>query len=103
MSDPLGLIGNVGGAGGINRLGGPKPAAGPTPTESFKDVLMKNLEQVNRLQADAERAVEDLAIGKRDLTSVTIAQEKANLAFQALLQVRNKLMDAYEEVKQIRV
>jgi flagellar hook-basal body complex protein FliE len=32
-----------------------------------------------------------------------IAKEKADIAFQMLLQVRNKMMDAYEEVKQIRV
>ena len=104
MADPLGLIGNIGGAGPPQPH---KPAAagdGAAPTTSFKDVLMQNIEQVNRLQQDAEMAIEDLASGKRDdMDGVFIAKQKADIAFQTLLQVRNKLMDAYEEVKQIRV
>ena len=65
---------------------------------------MKNIEQVNKLQQDAQSAIEDLASGKRDdMGSVLMAKEKADLAFQTLLQVRNKMMSAYEEIKQIRV
>jgi flagellar hook-basal body complex protein FliE len=102
MTDPLGLIPST------SALGGPKPARpthpGQQPSVSFKDVLMKQLEQVNRLQQDAEMAIEDLVSGKRDdMDAVLIAKQKADIAFQMLLQVRNKMMDAYEEVKQIRV
>ena len=65
---------------------------------------MSNIEQVNRLQQDAEMAIEDLASGKRDdVDQVLIAKQKADLAFQMLLQVRNKLMEAYDEIKQMRV
>ena len=60
--------------------------------------------QVNRLQQDAEVAIEDLMAGKRDdMDQVLMAKQKADVAFQMLLQVRNKMMDAFEEVKQIRV
>jgi len=106
MGDPLGLIGNVSGASGV---GSPvKPAApqgpGAAPSASFKDVLMKNIDQVNQLQQDAEKAIEDLYTGRRDdVDGVLMAKQKADLAFQMLLQVRNKLVDAYEEVKQMRV
>ena len=104
MSDPLGLISaGMGRAGGVTPRPPQAPGAAPTGP-SFKDVLMKNIEQVNRLQQDAEMAIEDLMTGKRDdIAAVATAKQKADLAFQALLQVRNKLMDAYEEVKQIRV
>jgi flagellar hook-basal body complex protein FliE len=103
MSDPLGLINNS-----IRPAAPMAPRAPQAPGErqgpSFKDVLMKNIEQVNRLQQDAEMAIEDLMTGRRDdIAAVATAKQKADLAFQALLQVRNKLMDAYEEVKQIRV
>lgn len=70
----------------------------------FKQHLMDNINQVNKLQQDAEVAIEDLVAGRRDdMDSVLMAKQKADVAFQMLLQVRNKLMDAYEEVKQIRV
>ena len=39
----------------------------------------------------------------RDRDGVMIAKQKADVAFQMLVQVRNTLMDAYEEVRQIRV
>lgn len=104
MTDPLGLI-NTSGVGGVSPAGPRTPKApGGEPTQSFKDVLMKNIEQVNKLQQDATAAVEDLASGKRDdLAGVLIAKQHADDAFRLLLQVRNKLMDAYEEIKQIRV
>ena len=65
---------------------------------------MANIEQVNRLQQDAEKAIEDLYSGRRDdVDGVLIAKQKADLAFQLLLQVRNKMVDAYEEIRQMRV
>jgi len=80
--------------------GGSAIGSGP----SFKDVLMKNIEQVNRLQQDAQKAIEDLAAGRRDDASqVMMTTKKADLAFQMLLQVRNKMTAAYEEIKQTRV
>jgi len=109
MSDPLGLINNSQGPGSVNPSGGParpqrpQGPGGQSDTE-FKDVLMKHIDQVNKLQQDAELAIEDLASGKRDdIDQVMMAKQKADVAFQMLLQVRNKMMDAYEEVKQIRV
>lgn len=109
MGDPLGLIGSssVGGAG--NAIGGPMGQQTPKQPgvvdgPSFKDVLMENIEQVNRLQQDAEMAIEDLVTGRRDdVDQVMMAKQKSDLAFQMLLQVRNKMVDAYEEIKQMRV
>ncbi len=102
MADPLGLISSSGGImpNGMSKQA--KVASGDGP--SFKQLLMKNIEQVNELQTDADKAIEDLAAGRRDdLASVMIAKQKADIAFKTLLQVRNKLMDAYEEVKQMRI
>jgi flagellar hook-basal body complex protein FliE len=102
MSDPLGLISNTA-AAGLRPALAPK-AGDAVGGPSFKDVLMKNIEQVNQLQQDAEKAIEDLATGQRnDLDGVLIAKQKADMAFQLLLQVRNKMVDAYEEIKQMRV
>ena len=84
-----------GGAGGVGRQ---------PPEASFADLLKQNIDEVARLQQDASRAVQDLATGRTEnVTGVMTAMEKADLAFKTLLAIRGKLMDAYDEVKNISV
>lgn len=72
--------------------------------QDFKDLLMKSINEVNRLQNEADQATVNLATGETDnVTEVFTAVKKAELAFQTLMQIRNKLMDAYDEIKQMRV
>ena len=102
MTDPLGLIGASGSPlpPPLGRAGAAPPSDGP----AFRELLEKQIAQVNELQRDAKEAVEDYATGQRDdVEAVILATRKADTAFRMLLQVRNKMMDAYEEVKQIRV
>ncbi len=101
MPDPIGLIPS---SSGIKPLGSALTPPSGVQAPGFKDALLKNLEQVNAMQKDAQFAIEDLAAGKRgDVDGVMIAKQKADVAFQMLVQVRNTLMEAYDEVKQIRV
>jgi flagellar hook-basal body complex protein FliE len=104
MNDPLGLI-QAGGVRGVTPPTHGQQAGKADPdAPQFVDLLKQNLEEVNRLQADANQAMEDLTTGRRDDVATVIgATQKADLAFQMLLQVRNKVMDAYEELKQMRV
>lgn len=84
--------------------GASRPNSGPDGGAAFKDVLLENLKQVNKLQADATRAVEDLQAGRRgDVEGVIQATQKADLAFQSLQAVRNKVVEAYQEIQQIRI
>ncbi len=70
----------------------------------FRQLLNEQIERVNQLQRDATEAIEDLSVGKRDdIESVLIATQKADMAFKLLLQVRNKVIDAYDEVRQMRI
>ena len=73
-------------------------------TSSFKDYLLDSIQQVNDMQQQADSAVEKLATGG-DVSpaEVLTAVQKADLAFKMMLQVRNKLVQAYEEVQAIRV
>ena len=106
MTDPLGLASGAAAAAraAANVQPGKPQAPGQGNETSFKDVLMANIEQVNQLQQDAEKAIEDLYSGRRDdVDGVLIAKQKADLAFQLLLQVRNKMVGAYEEIRQMRV
>lgn len=108
MSDPLGLISNINSNSPLQNLKSGTDANRATNDTagipSFKDMMMNQLQEVNRLQEEASEATMDLQTGKRtDFDGVIIAAEKADMAFQMLLQVRNKMIDAYNEVKQIRV
>lgn len=105
MADPLGLIGSSGGVGPVRP--GMTPAGGKVTdpnAPTFRDALLAELQEVNKLQLDAEAAMADLASGKRtDVESVLMATQEADNAFRMLLQVRNRVMEAYDELKQIRV
>lgn len=100
MSDPVGLIG-AGGATPVPPHGG--AARGAAGDAAFKDLLMQNIERVNELHQDASRAIEDLASGRRDdVEGVALAAQKADNAFRLLQAVRNRVLEAYEEVKTMR-
>lgn len=72
--------------------------------ESFKDFLLDSIEQVNAAQQQADQSVESLFTGgEADPAEVLTAVQKADLAFKMMMQVRNKLMAAYQEIKDIRI
>ena len=68
-------------------------------TGSFSETLNNSMEEVNQLQKEADKAIEALATGEtRDISQTMIAIEKANVSFQLMTQVRNRLIEAYQEV-----
>ena len=78
--------------------------AAPASGSSFADALKDSINEVSRLQQDASSAVQGLTTGKTDdVTGVMTAVEKSDLAFQTLLAIRSKLMEAYDEIKNIAV
>lgn len=67
-------------------------------------MLKNSIDEVSRLQQDASQAVEDLMTQRtQDVTGVMTAMEKADLAFKTLLAIRTKLMEAYDEIKNMPV
>src|ERR1700759_5652894 len=98
----LGLdqLGGVGSTSSGTRSG----QSGAVTGQSFADALKNSIGEVSKLQQDASQAVQDLATGKtEDVDGVMTAMNKADLAFKTLLAIRGKLMDAYDEIKQISV
>ena len=90
-------------AGGETALGGGLVAA-PTGGASFADALKDSIGEVSRLQQDATQAVQDVATGKsQNVIGVMTAVEKSDLAFKTLLAIRTKLMEAYDEIKNMPV
>ena len=78
-----------------------------TPYEtgkSFASVLKDSLNKVNESQLTADSMTEKLAKGENvDLHQVMIAQQKANITLQATLEIRNKVIEAYQEMMRMQV
>ena len=71
---------------------------------SFKEFLLDSLNHVNSMQQDADHAVEQLATGEDvNAAEVLTAVQKADISFRMMMQVRNKLVQAYQEIKDIRI
>ena len=72
--------------------------------KSFADTLKEAVQNVNTLQKDSDVQMEKLATGKaQSIPDVMIAAEKADLAMKLMLQVRNKIIDAYQEIMKMQV
>ena len=71
----------------------------------FGSLLKSAMQQVNSIRAESSELKNDFVSGKEgvDLVQVMIAAEKSSVAFGTMVEVRNKLLKAYEEVKSIRV
>ncbi len=88
---------------GAASLNGP-PGAGQAGETSFKNVLLDSIKQVNTMQQDADHAVESLFTGGDvDPAQVLTAVQKADLAFRMMMQIRNKLTSAFQEIKGIQI
>jgi flagellar hook-basal body complex protein FliE len=71
---------------------------------NFKDFMLGAIDHVNAMQQDADVAVEQLLTGGDvNPAEVLTAVQKADLSFRMMLQVRNKLMQAFQEIKEIRI
>ena len=76
-----------------------EPTRPPQPPEDFLDTLKATLTKAAQLQSEAERQVANALAGQgEDLHSALIAVEKADLSFQLMMQVRNKIVQAYQEI-----
>ncbi len=71
---------------------------------AFQDMLLNSLNEVNRLQQEAADGVQAVLTGQSDnVAEVFSAVRKADVAFSMLMEMRNKLIDAYQELQQMRI
>lgn len=86
---------------GVYGLSGNKSVNGEI---TFSDFLKNELDKANDLIIQSDQLSEDFAAGKTDnIHQVLIAVEKADIALQLTLQIRNKLMDAYNEIMRMQL
>ena len=73
---------------------------GPEASESFSSLFSKAIDSVNATQSQATALAKAYESGESnvDIADVMIASQKASVSFQAMVQVRNKLVDAYRDV-----
>jgi flagellar hook-basal body complex protein FliE len=72
--------------------------------QSFQQVLKEFIKDVNELKLEAGEAVEKAITGEiNDIHDVMIAVEKAKTSFELLMEVRNKMLEAYKELMRLQV
>lgn len=81
-----------------------KPATSKAAQPSFAQYLLDAIKQVNQYQLEAEQMTQKLAAGEiTDLHQVMIAGQKASISLQLAIQVRNKVVEAYQEIMRMPV
>ena len=93
------------GPGALGGLGAPAALNEGPSKVSFSDALKNSLEQVSNSQKSAEDLGNRFAMGDDSvsLSDTMIAMQKSTIAFQATVQVRNKLVSAYHEIMNMQV
>jgi flagellar hook-basal body complex protein FliE len=82
--------------GGVNNV--------PEPRTSFADQLKNAVAEVNDLQTRREDLVEKMVTGEAtEVHDVMIAAKESQLAFELLLEIRNKLLESYQEIMRMQV
>ncbi len=72
------------------------------PENGFEGMMNEALGKLSQIQNDAENAVRELTSGG-DITQAIISMEKADMTFNLMIEVRNKLLNAYEEIMRMQV
>lgn len=89
---------------GETRAATPLKAPAATGEGKFANVLQDSISEVNKLQQKADQSITALATnGEASLHETMIAMEQADVSFRMMMQVRNKIVEAYQEVMRIQV
>ncbi|MEW6447603.1 MAG: flagellar hook-basal body complex protein FliE [Bacillota bacterium] len=82
----------------------PEARRGQSSADTFGEVLNRMINEVNAAQVKADEAVKGFLTGEiQDLQQVVIAGEEARLMLELAVQVRNKLVEAYQEISRMQI
>ena len=97
----------VSGFEGVSPVGGAASTAGPesaTAKGEFAKLFNRTVGQANEQMVRADQSINQLATGKSDdLQDVVLSMAKADLSFRFILEMRNQLMEAYQEIMRMQV
>jgi flagellar hook-basal body complex protein FliE len=75
-----------------------------TTKTPFSDYMKRSLEEVNQKMIDSDKAIQDFTTGKnQDIHGTMIAMKKAEVSFELVMQIRNKLVSAYDEIRRMSI
>lgn len=101
MNSAISSLGSIGNIGDLPKLSSMQPSG--EEDGGFSGVLKNALQQVNVLDSGANQQIGTmLKGGNTDMSSVMIAVEKADVAFQLMMQVRNKIVNAYQDIEKMQ-
>jgi flagellar hook-basal body complex protein FliE len=88
----------------LGQVQGPEtPLAGDSAT-TFSDLLRKSVEKVNEHQVQADTAVKELLAGRnKNIHETMLSLERADSSLKLMMQVRNKVLEAYKEIMRMQV
>ena len=88
----------------LPELDAPKKLTTEKTASPFSDYVKHSLADVNREMLNADQAINDLATGKnQDIHNTMISMQKAEISFELVLQIRNKLISAYDEIRRMSI
>ncbi len=93
----------------LERLGpqgeaGAAADGGEGKATSFAELLKRSIDQVNDYQHEADTAVKDLVAGRnKNIHETMLTLERADMSLKLMMQVRNKVLDAYKEIMRMQV
>ncbi|RJQ54635.1 MAG: flagellar hook-basal body complex protein FliE [Nitrospiraceae bacterium] len=93
---------SIGSAINTNNINQNNSSARNISGNSFDDVINEAISKVSQVQNEADKAIGELANGG-DVTSAILAVEKADMSFQLMVEIRNKLISTYEEIMRMPV
>ena len=83
---------------------GNKSSAGEVKGGGFFEALEKSMEDVNVNQLQADASIKDLVAGRtKNIHETMLAIQKADLSLKTMMQVRNKILEAYKEIMRMQV
>jgi flagellar hook-basal body complex protein FliE len=97
------ILPNLNAVAGMPQLGAEMGKAADHATPGFGDTLRDAIQGVQQMESHAQQQVAGLLSGNgQDVHSAALAVEQANLSFELMLQVRNKVVGAYQEISRLQ-
>lgn len=88
----------------FGELGRVSHGSGGSPASGFMDTLQHAISKANDIQLEASQATEALMTGQsQNVHQTMVALQEADVSFQLMMQIRNKLVSAYEDIQRMQM